>query len=249
MYNHWYDKLMYRLGPVLKHLVVPVRGFVTFLFKYHIVQSWYKLYRWMFEFKYYSPNSPLYSPVPAYSSLYQLADLLGNKLKWRADSLKQLFDAMGTAEAVQYKMSVINQPFIGDCDEFAVYAATAINKSILADPDFGVYYFNKRIKKAYVMTVMWLRYSGQTWRSNYLGFGGHNVCVIELEDGDLAWMDYGMPSMLASKMNPILSIDYHDNYNLIERDVHLVYAHGDTDSLGWVVSDPETLELVKMKYT
>jgi hypothetical protein len=81
---------------------------------------------------------------------------------------------------------------VHNCDEFATYQSAIITNELKTNPFFGSDF--GLIKSAKVLTVAWLKTGGRTWQGNELGYGGHNVCLIEFRDGTFAYMDYGLPS-------------------------------------------------------
>lgn len=116
-----------------------------------------------------------------YTSLRQIATWMGS-FKWKADSWRELFDAVCTPQKVQAVGS--DSPHGNDCDEAARYVSCSIEHARvtgLLDPE-GVH-------RAWFLTVTWMEEDGTT--------GGHNVALVEFfgENGVIqyAYMDYGMP--------------------------------------------------------
>jgi hypothetical protein len=120
--------------------------------------------------------------VPA-TSLKELASRIKPDW-WRADSWKQLFDAVSTPEYVQWVWLHGPQDSGFDCDEYAVYITAVINDSLKKGllNEVG-------IKRAWMTTICWVTEAG--------GVYGHNVSVLEYNFGGKEtyfYMDYGMPS-------------------------------------------------------
>jgi len=130
-------------------------------------KSW--LYRRLFERKYQNIQ------VPAYQNMDDLVAFIC-RLIWTADSWAQLFDAFSYPGKIQY-VGTEGDRRIGDCDEFALYCATAIANS------------NLEYKNPRILTVAYMQRDGT--------LGGHNVCLLE-RDGGYAYMDYGRPHHYAT---------------------------------------------------
>ena len=128
------------------------------------------------------------------------------KLSWRADGFKELGDAISDIEAIQWRAE--NTPkLFGDCDEFARYNACVIS--------------NEKWNKTSFLTVMW---------HSLEGYGGHNVCLINYDDGTFAFMDYS------------LSHAKHQTIAQVVEEVRTIYAKTPFEPLGYAVSDPWTLK-------
>ncbi len=93
--------------------------------------------------------------------------------RWRADPVKGALDVLSHPRKVQDKIDH-GDSGIGDCDDHAIYTATALLQSHLA-------------QRAYLGTV-WGQRPGDK-----RGFG-HVVCVFEDRLGDTYWADYRPPS-------------------------------------------------------
>lgn len=175
-------KLYVKLQPLLA-------GGLVFLYKVGLIQAWYRLYRWLYERKYYTRSSRLYTQIDRYPSMTALVAKI-QTLTWIPDRVKELYDAMSCAEAIQYRINNVTGK-IGDCDEFAVYQAAVINNELGHNPRW--YADQGYVMRAYVLTVTWVKTGGPTWAGNPLGLGGHNVCLIRLANGRYQWMDYNGP--------------------------------------------------------
>lgn len=117
---------------------------------------WSRLYRWLFEKRRYK-NEPLVE----FDSLRGLETALG-RMKWVKDGPKYLWDVISLPAKVEYALRTDPKQEVGDCDEFAAYAADRIQNMIA----------RKKISntKVFFMTVNWLD-------AEYK-FHGHNVCAI-----------------------------------------------------------------------
>lgn len=120
---------------------------------------WSRFYRWAFERKWRNQD------LTQYRSLEELETALGN-MRWDRDALKGKLDVISSPEKVEaiYR-SAAGDPakaLVGDCDEFAVYAAVAIEDMVRRGvPDFSEPGF---------MTLNWLDADRK--------FHGHNVCTF-----------------------------------------------------------------------
>ena len=198
--------------------------FVYWLFKLGILRTWYRLYRELYERKHFDPDSPEFTHLARYHTIAELVAEIG-KAKWRADKLKELWDAISHPSAIQYRLNTDPDKAIGDCDEFAVYSAAVINNESKLLNELGAV-------RAYIMSVMWIKTGGKTWAGNSLGYGGHNVCVIQLINGKFKWMDYSIPTN-ADSLNDVASQ---------VRDMYATQYY----TLGWALQDAMTLKLISV---
>jgi hypothetical protein len=185
-------------------------------FRFGIARFWYLTYQAIWE-----PKSKR-APLKRFSSMENLAEYV-SKLKWRADSWRELGDAVSAPTAVQWKAYHEPRSFIGDCDEFAVYLAAVLQSERHEHGFFD-------IRSAKLLTVMWNKTGGLEWEGNRNGLGGHNVCLIRYWDGGYAYMDYGMPSTR------------RDTIQEVVKDVRDAYAQV-YGPFGWVVQDATTLKV------
>jgi hypothetical protein len=169
------------------------------------------LYRAIFERQYRD------YPLTTYSTFGELAAFL-RTLIWTADSWTQLWDAIsyaGKVEAIGYR----GDRRVGDCDEFAIYAAEAIRLSVQA----GKFHVRAETK---MLTVTWLEGAVP---------GGHNVCFLELPDEPAhrryAYMDYGMPIYFASPVAVVRGVLQRYTANGV--------------CIGWTLSDSATLRMLE----
>jgi hypothetical protein len=146
--------------------------------------AWYKIYR-LFSERNKKAN------LKRFDTFYDMIDYV-RTLKWSMDKWYKLWDAWASAEKIQWSANNSDKKHIGDCDEFATYQSAIITNELKTNPFFGSDF--GLIKSAKVLTVAWLKTGGRTWQGNELGYGGHNVCLIEFRDGTFAYMDYGLPS-------------------------------------------------------
>lgn len=102
-------------------------------------------------------------------------------LKWRPDTWRQLWDAVSHPFHVQWLALFEPQKLVGDCDDFAAYIIEVLTRMFRMASWKG-----RLMSKFEFLTVRWWKPEG--------GFGGHNVALIESEDGLFAWMDYDFPS-------------------------------------------------------
>jgi len=165
-------------------------------------KTWSQIYRVIWEKEFRDV------PLKAYDNLDQLsAKLQANAGKWRADSWKQLYDAVSYPGKAQTVFDGVISPEVGfDCDDFAIYITNVLDLSLVlsklpvAEPRF--------------FTVCWMR----GWKG-----AGHNVCLVKLPDGAYAYMDYGVPR--GHEVNPAA----------VAALVIANYAAG-ADMIGWAIS-------------
>lgn len=129
---------------------------IFFQSRYH--KTWCRLYRRLTE------SSKTKMAIGIRSDQENLA--IRSILKWRADSFKELFDAMHSAEYVEWVAHETADKAPGDCDDFAVWnAACAAAQG---------YHTN-------ILMVGW----HDAWRPN-----GHAIAV-RAKHGVVEWCDYG----------------------------------------------------------
>jgi hypothetical protein len=119
---------------------------------------WSKLMRMLLEWSYKRP-------ITEYAHFGQLEAALG-AMKWRSDPIKGRFDVISKPEKVEqlYYEASLHQRLpaeVGDCDEFACYAANCIENMGHRGRFSGDVYF---------MTVNWLDKDNE--------FHGHNICAF-----------------------------------------------------------------------
>lgn len=139
------------------------------------------LYRAIFERKFRNVEISTYS---TWEALVAFVD----KLVWTADSWEEGFDAFSYPGKVEIVGNAPGVRRVGDCDEFAIYLAAAITKSITE----GVLEPWRALKPhgAEILTVTWMDKNGK--------YGGHNACLIWWTDSrgnsKCSYMDYSEPS-------------------------------------------------------
>lgn len=109
--------------------------------------------------------------VAEYTSTRQIAEAINWGRNWRPDPWKQALDVVMHPRKFQAKINAGDDEF-GDCDDHALYWATALLKSGLAD-------------RAWMGTIWYQKPDAKKG-------SGHAICVFE-KDGKTFWADYGMP--------------------------------------------------------
>lgn len=131
-----------------------------------VYPAWAKVYRWLRQRKFKTVKMPRdLSPADAQKRM--------NKLKWRKDTWREAWDAVGAPQWVQH---CLNQLEMGngqpegalDCDDFSAWACQVVA------PEFEPYFF------------------GQGWapiEDGEVGFKstGHAVCVVKMPDSGKLW--------------------------------------------------------------
>jgi hypothetical protein len=180
-------------------VLTPILVFFGRLFSFSYMGSglykrWSYVYRWLYERKYKDVQLATFDTLP------RLATWV-NRQKWKADSWKEMWDAISTPQKVQaIGQDKDGDHFIGDCDEFAIYSVAAIQGSLAAGLMKG-----ENIAAAYILSVTWFN---PTKMKTLFGFGGHNVCLIEFSDmgPKYAYMDYYLPSKRAGSIADIAEV-------------------------------------------
>lgn len=118
-----------------------------------------KIARFLFERKYRT------QPLTEYANIHDLERVLG-EMCWREDPLKGTIDIISSPHKVEwiYQQSKATgfAAKVGDCDEFAAYAATSIALMISRGAT--------TITECFFLTVLWFDRAGK--------FHGHNVCAF-----------------------------------------------------------------------
>lgn len=129
---------------------------------------WSKFWRALLERKYRKQK------LQQYAHLDQLVAALAH-MSWTEDPLKGVFDVISTPQKVEaiFQLARLQdqKPRIGDCDEFAVYAADRI-----AD----LRQRNQVTFTPFFMTINWFDKDGV--------FHGHNICALERANGEWGHM-------------------------------------------------------------
>lgn len=186
-----------------------LRFFTWLWFASRLYVAWSHFYRFLWERKY------VYAPLlKTFTSLDELGAYLKSKAPlYRHDTWQQLFDAISRPRRVQGVFDGAIKDDRGlDCDEYAIYAANVIEASMLPKSNLLMETENPRL-----LTVCWRKVTGE--------LGGHNVCLVTLSSGKLAFMDYGPPRGHADKVQGVIAA------------VMSVYAPGG-DVIGWQVATP-----------
>lgn len=92
---------------------------------------------------------------------------------WRRDPFWQLFDMISCPAYVEFQAD--NQRPVGDCDDFSVYAAQALQQIAQKQGGIG----GKVIAEISILTVPWMEKNGT--------ISGHNVCVFRWLEQTKGW--------------------------------------------------------------
>jgi hypothetical protein len=153
-----------------------VRALIWLVFTTRLYTLWSRVYRWLYEREVMSTTA-----LKTFETVRELGQYLNaRKELWKADSWKQLFDAISSPEYAQQCFEGLVEPRSGlDCDEYAVFAANALKKSLL----LGRMALTEEVSAPQMLSVMWR--DGD-------GLNGHNVCLARIK-GSWVYMDYGAP--------------------------------------------------------
>jgi hypothetical protein len=156
---------------------------------------WSRLYQWVWLRRYKNITLSTYK---TYQDLVNVT----KTLKWVADGPKQLWDAFSSPQWVEYVVKWSADKRVGDCDEFAIYNANTLNRSVTDkaftdDPNFS---------HAGILTVSWIDKDGH--------ISGHNVALLISEhefDQMYQYMDYDLPSTKQYSVRQVVQ-DILDRY-------------------------------------
>lgn len=109
--------------------------------------------------------------VARYTSHRDIADAINWGRNWRPDPWNGRLDVMMNPRKFQARIDAGDEGF-GDCDDHAIYWATALLKS-------------KLCRRAWLGTIWYSKEDGSR-------ASGHVVCVYETESGRRFWTDYGI---------------------------------------------------------
>ena len=195
------------------------RWFAFLYIRLGIMRRWSLIYAWIWE-----RNKQ--EKLQRFPDIIALAKYVRG-LKWRMDSWRELWDAISSIGAIQWKADHVPGAFIGDCDEFGRYSACVIRNELKDDANWS----QQDYDTTFLLTVMWKKTGGDEWDGNHRGYGGHNVCLIRYKDGTWAYMDYGLPIECGPEVKDVVKA-VRDRYAQVY------------EPLGYAFSDPETLKLV-----
>jgi hypothetical protein len=191
----WWCKFVWRTG-----------FFIVIGSRYY--KNWSHFYQYIYERQYAGTLINTYTGYPDLHATIQTCT-------WVADGTKELGDAFSSAEYIQHVINDGGDRKIGDCDEFAIYNASAILKSIAAGS-----WKDEAIKTCYLLTVRWRT------REKPVSAEGHNVCLIALADGTYRYVDYFAPSPAYKTIHEVV-LKVIDDYAGVDR----------ADCIGWSVAD------------
>lgn len=131
-----------------------------------------KLHRFLFD------GAARGTPLPTFQDTQEIVPYL-HGMVWRPDSWIDFGDSICTPEMVWWRYLNAADHKIGDCDEYAVWLAATINKSIRA----GVW--EDRSRDPLILTNTWMEPGGH--------ITGHNVCLLRriVEVGSTGVWNYG----------------------------------------------------------
>lgn len=141
--------------------------FIYLYLRLGVYSTWSRIYQILWERKRNKADIPI---MPANAVLR-----IAKEMEYKADSVKQLWDAFSSPQAV-YHLWKQGKP-VGDCDEFAVFTAYALNQAPDLKEALG-------FEKAKILTVTWMESNGTP--------RGHNLVICnDLKTQEYAFVDYG----------------------------------------------------------
>jgi hypothetical protein len=136
------------------------------VFKTRLYYVWSRFYRWAFERKYRTTE------LTQFDSLAELEKALG-EMVWTQDPIKGVLDVVSSPQKVEYIWRYGDQE-VGDCDEFAVYAADRIQDMI----------------SRAVVELEQPRFVSVNWFDEEGTHHGHNICIF-FDPAKKAWGHIG----------------------------------------------------------
>lgn len=162
-----------------------VRPFVYIYLRLGILFLWSTIHRAIFDRKFKDTK------LPHFYSISKIAERV-RQFDWKRDGLSELFDAVCSPQKVEAVGFNNESPHGNDCDEVAIWLTNVVEENL---PHFSYLSdMSGRINGACFFTVV--------WQENAFKFNGHNVCLLETEDG-LAYMDYSNPSEFFSNPSDV----------------------------------------------
>lgn len=149
-------------------------------------RAWTSIYRLIWERRWKNVTVPTYANLDTLGGYLRL-----NANKWRADSWRQLWDAVsypGKAKEA-FEGSFIPENGL-DCEDFSIFIVHTLKRSL----DTGALHVAKDLATPQLFTVIWM----EGW-----ALRGHAVCLVRLPDYQFAFMDYGPPTGHALTPNEV----------------------------------------------
>jgi hypothetical protein len=162
----------------MKHFVARylIRPLLYLYFRF-LMRRWSRLYRSMAEKEYRYARVRPQADLPALIHFIKPA-------KYVPDGWTKLWDAISYPGRTQIILDAPGSKEIGDCDEYALFLATAIDESVRVREN-SMNWGTSRAFRTSMLTVFWVGDSGM---------GAHNVCAIQWFGNEgFSYMDYGVP--------------------------------------------------------
>lgn len=206
--------------------MINVWVFIARLFSFlylrlHIYRLWSNLYRFIWERSYKNVQ------IHKFERLALLVDFIRLQ-KWKADSWKEMFDAVSSPQKVQaIGQDMAGDHYIGDCDEFAVYLSNAIAEALAV----GLM-AEDNLQSPRFLTITWIE--KKTWKAT-----GHNVCLLahpQAIGGTLySYMDYGKPSVKLFSISDVVKL-VRDTYAGEGQYIGLTWCAADPNLKPWITN-------------
>jgi hypothetical protein len=155
-----------------------IRLSLYLVFILRIDTNWSRIYRFLYQREYKN------KPLSKYKNYMEIYEFIRTQI-WVSDGFKELWNAYAYPS---YFESNGNKMMSHDCDEFALYQATAIENAVKEGT-----FCDKNIK-TYMMSVLW---------ADGRKLDGHNVCLIEFKNG-YKWVDYHLPSQMFDSVEQVI---------------------------------------------
>lgn len=190
------------------------------VFRLRIYTTWSRLHRFFFD------RAAQGQELPIFENPKAMAPYLRG-MGWRPDSWVDMFDAICTPEMVWHRYLNSVDHSVGDCDEFAVFIANVIARSLRSP------LWDANIDSPSILSVAFIDDAGRA--------GGHNVCLMRSWHRigakfyeQWGYQDYGDPVFFGSKEKVVEAIKNR-------------YAGVNGTRLCWAVLSP-TLELQELHW-
>ena len=193
----------------MRKVKLAVARYLFFLaIQLRLYTNWSRLHRYLFD------GVAKNTTLPTFTTVEEVGWYIRG-FSWRPDSWIDLGDAICSPEMVWYRYLNGIQG-AGDCDEFAVFLANVIEKSIEAGT------WRSSISDPDILTVTWMNPDGS--------LSGHIVCLLQFVRTEAPWsygyMDYDLPRWCGTSENDAAQA-------VLRR-----YAPGG-ELIGWAVHSPK----------
>ena len=161
-----------------------LRALTWCIFRLGVYGTWSKAYQAIWERQ--------REPLKQFSSMGDFVAYI-RTFKWRPDSWRQLWDAYSNPYHVQWVANNDPLRLVGDCEDFSIYEVTVLATQpwlLRGATDVGI------------LTVTWFYPNPEPGQ---VSTAGHNVCLIQYDDGCFSWMDYNYPHVRSKSVQEVVA--------------------------------------------